>query len=108
MIRKWLNRLFRGPELNEPLPEEEKDYMSYSLVDRNTGMLLSVVMVCGCGSPVVRLNEDGKFYCEHCDRGCSERPCQFCEAHFLFDAEALKAEYASEYDEYEDEDEEDW
>lgn len=89
-----------------PLPEEEdKEYISYSVVDGRTGMLLSVVMVCGCGSPVVAL-PNGKFYCEHCDRGCSTRPCQFCEAHFLFDAEAVKSEYREYYEE--DEDEEDW
>lgn len=103
MIKKWLSKLFKKSQPEQPL-EGDVDYMGYTVVDESTGMLLSIVMVCGCGMPVAKLDDDGKFYCEHCDRVCTDRPCQFCEAHFLFDAEAMKAEAASfQYDEDEEE-----
>lgn len=100
--------MFKNRQVEQPLPEPEPDYMGYTMVDEETGMLLSVLMVCGCGNPVVRLGgeESGSFYCEHCDRACfADRPCESCEAHYMFDAEAVKAEFASDF-EY-DEDEED-
>lgn len=90
MIRKWLSRLFRRrPE--EDL-ELEGDYIGYTVIDGETGMMLSVLMVCGCGNPVSRLveGENTFFNCEHCDVECAEKPCDSCTAHFLFDAEAAK------------------
>jgi len=58
--------------------------------------LLSVLMVCGCGNPVTKAGPEGAmgFYCDHCDRPCyEEKPCSYCEAHYMFDAEAVKAEF---------------
>lgn len=90
-------------------PEEDKDYMGYSIIDGETGMMLSVLMVCGCGNPVIRAydgQDEQFFFCEHCDRTCTTRPCEFCEAHFTFDAEATKAEAeAFRNERYEEEDE---
>lgn len=109
MIKKWLAKLFKKKG-EQPLPEEEpKNYMGYTVVDGETGMMLSVLMVCGCGNPVIDMVDPeaegpGIFYCEHCDRPCTDRPCGACEAHFMFDAEAVKSEAENfRYDEEEDE-----
>ena len=109
MIRKWLAKLFKKKQPDEPLlnlePDMQDDYIGYTVVDRETGMLLSVLMVCGCGNPVTKAGKEdsSSFYCDHCDRICyEERPCPYCEAHFLFDAEAVKAEFTDGF-EYPDE-----
>lgn len=108
MIRRWLAKIL-GLELPKLTaePGPEYDYMGYTVVDAETGMTLSVMMVCGCGNPVVVAGqEETNFWCEHCDRGCTEdKPCSFCEAHYMFDAEAAKAG-ASDFD-YEEEEEQD-
>ena len=111
MIRAWLAKLFKKkqPELlpeTEPEPEYEDDYMGYTVIDEATGMLLSVLMVCGCGNAVVRMGteQDRFFYCEHCDRTCAnDRPCSDCYAHFLFDAESVRSEFLGGFDYNEDE-----
>jgi len=112
MIRRWLARLLLPKEklklTAEPELKPELDYFGYTMIDEQTGMTLSVLMVCGCGNPVVAAgSEDNNFWCEHCDRICTEeKPCQFCESHYLFDAEAVKAEAAQfRYDEDEDQEE---
>lgn len=108
MIRRWLAKLLLPKDKPElpPEPEPERDYYGYTMIDEQTGMTLSVLMVCGCGNPVVAAgSEESNFWCEHCDRICTEeKPCPFCEAHYMFDAEAVKAE-AAEF-RYEEEDEE--
>ena len=111
MIRKWLARLLMPKDkiklTAEPEPKPELDYYGYTMIDQATGMTLSVLMVCGCGNPVVVAgSEQNNFWCEHCDRVCTEeRPCGFCEAHYMFDAEAVKAEAAEQFTYEEDEDE---
>lgn len=93
-MKKWLSRFFKKKDVEQPR-EEQLDYMGYNVIDETTGMTLSVLMVCGCGEPVVRLSgeaDEGSFYCPHCDRPCNNKPCELCEAHFMFDAEAIKAE----------------
>ena len=105
MIRRWIARLFKL-EVPPPISDEpEYEYMGYTMTDEATGMTLSVLMVCGCGNPVVVAGPDEtNFWCEHCDRVCTEtKPCQFCEAHKAFDAEARKEEAAQFR--YDDEDE---
>jgi len=107
MIKRWIAKLF-GLHVPPQIiiePEPEYDYMGYTMTDEETGMTLSVLMICGCGGPVVVAGADEKnFWCEHCDRECTEdKPCGLCEAHFIFDAEAAKAEAAGFY--YDDEEE---
>lgn len=104
MIRRWLDkfRKKKPEEVAEPPPADyEDDYIGYTIIDEETGMLLSVLMVCGCGNPVTRAGteEDRSFYCDHCDRPCyEEKPCEYCYAHFLFDAEAVKAEFTEGFE----------
>lgn len=105
-MRRWLSKLFKKRE--EQPREEELDYMGYNIVDADSGMTLSVLMVCGCGNPAIRLSgeaDEGNFYCLHCDRPCKDKPCEFCEAHYMFDAEAVRAEAAAFSYEEDEEDE---
>jgi hypothetical protein len=100
MIRRWIAKLFK---LEVPPPaydEPEHEYLGYTMTDKETGMTLSVLMVCGCGLPVVDAGtQDKHFWCEHCDRPCFETtPCDFCEAHKEFDAEAVREEAAKYYE----------
>lgn len=112
MIGKWLSNLFKKKQVDEPLPEPEEnddDYMGYTVIDEMTGMLLSVLMVCGCGNPVTKIGteKDRFFYCDHCDRNCTnDKPCSYCYNHFLFDAEGVRAEFSNGFDYEEDEEEE--
>jgi hypothetical protein len=105
MIRRWIARLFKLEVPPLPNAEPEYEYMGYTMTDEETGMTLSVLMVCGCGNPVVDVGtEDKHFWCEHCDRGCQEeKPCPFCVNHMMFDAEAVREEAARFR--YDDEDE---
>lgn len=97
MIRRWIAKLFKLEVPPPPIVEPEYEYMGYTMTDEATGMTLSVLMVCGCGNPVVAAGaEETNFWCEHCDRPCIEaKPCEFCISHMLFDAEARKEEAAS-------------
>lgn len=105
MIRRWIAKLFKLEVPPPPAIEPEHEYMGYTMTDEETGMTLSVLMICGCGNPVVVAGrEEANFWCEHCDRVCvEEKPCQFCVAHMSFDAEAAKEEAAKFR--YEDDDE---
>lgn len=89
-------------------PEPELDYMGYTMTDEKTGMTLSVLMICGCGEPVVAAGPDGEnYWCEHCDRLCvHDKPCELCEFHYMFDAEAAKAEAVARLMYEEDEEDE--
>jgi hypothetical protein len=110
----WFWKLFKKKQVEEELPEEHKHhdddgYLGYTILDERTGMLLSVLMVCGCGNAVTKWNNesDEYFYCDHCDRHCTiETGCQACAQHMLFDAEAVRAEFAKDFEH--DEDEEDY
>lgn len=107
MIRRWIAKIFN---LEIPLPEPEEpeyDYMGYTMTDEETGMTLSVLMVCGCGNPVVVAgSEEKNFWCEHCDRPCTEpKPCELCTSHMLFDAQAVREEAARFRYEEDEEDE---
>ena len=107
-MRRWIAKLLgllNPPQITVER-EPELDYMGYTMIDDATGMTLSVMMVCGCGNPVVVAGPDeSNYWCEHCDRTCTEdKPCMFCEAHFMFDAEAVRAEHAAfKYDDEEEE-----
>jgi hypothetical protein len=106
----WFWKLFKKKD--KELPEEhnhhdDDDYLGYTILDERTGMLLSVLMVCGCGNAVTKWDKesDEYFYCDHCDRVCTQNlPCQACVQHRLFDAEAVRAA-ANEFQHDEDEDE---
>tara|TARA_R110000782_G_scaffold24891_6_gene64680 strand:+ start:12578 stop:12916 length:339 start_codon:yes stop_codon:yes gene_type:complete len=107
----WFLKLFKKKKAEE-LPEQhnhhdDDDYLGYTILDERTGMLLSVLMVCGCGNAVVKLNPESEeyFYCDHCDRVCTrDTPCEACVQHMLFDAEAVRAA-AKDFQHDEDEDE---
>jgi hypothetical protein len=106
MIRRWIAKIFKLEVPPPPITEPEHDYMGYTMTDEETGMTLSVLMVCGCGNPVVDAGtETAHYWCEHCDRTCEEeKPCQFCVSHMLFDAQAVREEAAKfRYTEEEDE-----
>ena len=106
-MKKWLANLFKFKRAEQPLEEEIHDFSGYTMIDEQTGLLLSVVMVCGCGNPVSRFQDKEKdfFYCCHCDRPCyEEKPCEMCEQHYMFDAEAVKAEFNSGFEFGEEED----
>jgi len=111
MIRRWFARLFRRKKEKEITEEvlamigEGGEYIGYTMMDGNTGMMLSVLMVCGCGSPVVQKGEDS-FSCEHCDYPCDIKPCELCTAHFLFDAEGVREEFRQYQESGEEEEEE--
>jgi hypothetical protein len=108
-MKGWFLKLFKKKQAEE-LPEEHKhhdddDFLGYTILDERTGMLLSVLMVCGCGNAVVKINPDSEeyFYCDHCDRVCTNKlPCEACTHHMLFDAEAVRAA-AKEFEREEDE-----
>ena len=109
MIRKWFNKFRKKkPEkIEEPLEELDDDFVGYTVLDGQSGMLLSVLMVCGCGNPVKRVGDEKNnfFDCPHCDRPCTnDKPCSDCVEHFLFDAEAVRAEFQQgfNYDEEEE------
>jgi len=111
MIRRWFARLFSRKKEKAITEEilamigEEGEYIGYTMMDARTGMMLSVLMVCGCGSPVVhRGGEDGSFFCEHCDYPCDIKPCELCTAHFLFNAEEAREGFR-QYQEPEEEEE---
>ena len=116
MIRRWFARLFsrKKKKEEEAITEEVLallgdggEYVGYTMMDARTGMMLSVLMVCGCGSPVQHRGEDGgSFACEHCDSPCDIRPCDLCTTHFLFDAEAIRAEFRENQDPDSEEEEE--
>jgi hypothetical protein len=102
MIRRWIAKIFKLEVPPPPIVEPEYDYLGYTMTDEETGMTLSVLMVCGCGNPVVDAGTEHKhFWCEHCDRVCQEeKPCPFCANHMMFDAEAVREEAARfRYDE---------
>jgi len=42
--------------------------------------------------------DDNHFYCEHCDRPCSEPGCDLCKAHYAFSAEKTRLEYLGDLD----------
>jgi hypothetical protein len=115
MIREWFRKLF-SKQQDKPLPKPEEkredpniEYMGYTMVDEESGFLLSVLMVCGCGNPAVRAKPESNdyFYCLHCDRPCEhEKPCAECIEHFLFDAEGVRAEGGQFYYSGEEEEEE--
>jgi len=98
-VGSWFSRFF-GKKADSEEPEELLEYAGYTIYDEETGRMLSVLMVCGCGEPVVVAGGLGdNFYCEHCDRIClHDKPCELCELHYMFDAEAVKAEYAADFD----------
>ncbi len=105
----WFWKLFKKND--EELPEEhnhhdDDDYLGYTILDERTGMLLSVLMVCGCGNAVTKWDKesDEYFYCDHCDRVCTQSlPCQACVQHRLFNAEAVRSA-AKDFEHDEDED----
>ena len=104
----WFKKKPEEPKEAEIDPYDNLDLMGYTAYDEHLGLTVSVLMVCGCGNPTIRLVEGSDlFYCLHCDRGCDrDKPCEDCQAHYQFDAERTKAEWTYFTDE-QDEDEED-
>tara|TARA_R110000744_G_scaffold345020_1_gene450424 strand:- start:65 stop:403 length:339 start_codon:yes stop_codon:yes gene_type:complete len=111
-MKGWFLGLFKKKQTEEELQQEhnhhdDDNYLGYTILDQRTGMLLSVLMVCGCGNAVTKWNPDSEeyFYCEHCDRACENTlPCSACGQHFIFDAEAVREEFSKDFTDEEEED----
>lgn len=102
----WFKKKPEEPSQADVDPYEDLDLMGHTVYDQDTGAMFSVLMVCGCGNPVIRLVEGSDlYYCLHCDRACNnDKPCEDCQEHYQFDAERTRAEW-SYYSDEEDEEE---
>jgi hypothetical protein len=77
-IKSWFLRK-REPDIEV---DPEPKYLIESFFDLATGKLTIVELVCACGWPVAKFedNDTMEYWCEHCDRGCPEGlpTCSFC------------------------------
>ena len=66
--------------------------------DEETGMTIIVHVLCPCGLPMARINEE-HYGCPHCDKPCHNILCEECKNLYEFD-------YYNEFEYNEDEEEE--
>ena len=50
------------------------------IYDDELQMEITIEIVCTCGMPVARINQNEEFYCLHCDRFCptGKEGCVYC------------------------------
>ena len=75
------------------------EFIRQEVYDSQTGVTISVELICTCGLPVAHLYGEGNFYCLHCDRHCEIglMRCPQC-AYGMMDRD----EFIETYDEDED------
>lgn len=96
-----------GDRLGEASGQADSEviYYSYTIFDEESGNVLSFLMICGCGLPAILFNEEETFfYCEHCDRPCAIKDCDWCKEHYAFSAEKSRQEYLGDLDAEDSED----
>lgn len=95
---KWLRRLFqsRGRRLPK-YGDEGTPYLAYTYFDTAANEEIIIQLLCTCGWNVsgFKSEVEGTYWCEHCDRICSEGlpTCYFCGNLANADVEAIRAQY---------------